>query len=138
MKMKRKLFWLIPQLALLLVGCGNSNNGGSNVVPPPPVVEELGTLNNPYTVEQALAVIGTNTSLSTNEIFVKGIVNANPSFNSTYNSFSVYLVDKFGDSKNVQVYSATIDANAGYTDLQRGDTIVAGGHYMYYSQKSQP
>ena len=138
MKMKRKLFWLIPQLALLLVGCGNNNNGGSNVVPPPPVVEELGTLNNPYTVEQALAVIGTNTSLSTNEIFVKGIVNANPSFNSTYNSFSVYLVDKFGDSKNVQVYSATIDANAGYTDLQRGDTIVAGGHYMYYSQKSQP
>ncbi len=146
--MKLKTIFLIPLISMILMGCNqntNSNNSGdpsSDPINDPsgdtPVVGEKGTLANPYTVAEAIAIIGTNTALSTNEIFVKGIVNANPSYNSNYKSYSAYLVDTFGDSKNIQVYSANIDSKAGYTDLQKGDVIVAGGHYMYYSQKSQP
>lgn len=134
--MKAKLIFVVPlMLFALLTGCGansganQNDNKGSN---------HLGTKEDPYTIKEALEVIGKETSFSKEEIFIKGIVTGTPYLNTTYHSYSVYLVDEVGDKQNVQVYSATIDDKAGYDAVLEGDTIIAGGHYTYYASKNQP
>ena len=129
--MKKSALLLIPSLLLFsLLGCQPSQTGDI-------VNGEKGTLNNPYTIAEAISVIGTSTSYSSDEIFIKGVVKGNPYHNTTYNSYSVYLYDE-GGTKSVQVYSGTIEPGAGYSNVLEGDTIVAGGHYTYYASKSQP
>lgn len=134
--MKTKLIFIVPLLLTMLVSCNASPTPTSDSQKED---ETKGTsVDNPYSIKEALEVIGKNTSFSKEEIFIKGIVTGTPYLNTTYNSYSVYLVDIVGDKSNVQVYSATVDSKAGYKTVLEGDTIIAGGHYTYYSSKSQP
>lgn len=141
-----KKYLLLLLLLLTLVGCDsknneNVNNGQNNTVNindgEGNQTAEKGTLDNPYTVAEALEVIGTNTSYSTNKIYVKGIVDGKPYFNTKYSSYSVYLIDQAG-GKSVQVYSATLASGLSVSSINAGDTVVAGGYYTYYSKNSQP
>ena len=150
--MKKQLFLAVAVLALTACGQTQNNNASnkdsSNAVSNSDSISnssnsnesvngEKGTLANPYSIAEAIAIIGKNTAYSTNEIFIKGIVREKPYFNNKYNSYSAYLVDENGTA-SVQVYSGTVDANAGYSDVQEGDTVIAGGRYCYYEKNSQP
>ena len=155
--MKKYLFALIAMMSLLVTGCNkpasvqsdnpqsldNSNESSGEVLSESEsesVSSEnnapKGTLENPYSIKEALAVIGTNTNISSTKIYITGTVSGNPYHNTTYNSYSAYLMGD-GASSTVQVYSGTIDANAGQKDVKDGDVVVAGGYYMYYSKNSQ-
>ena len=146
--MKKQL--LLVAAVLALTACANSksnsaNNTNSNTDNSASISNSSeesvsgpkGTLTNPYTIAEAIAIIGKNTSYSTETIYIKGIVSEKPYFNQKYSSYSSYLVDQ-GGTASVQVYSGTIDANAGQNDVQQGDTVIAGGHYTYYEKNGQP
>ena len=134
----KKLFILLLLLFSLASCDSKENNKEKHDDIGEPVIEaEKGTLENPYTIKEALDVIGTNTSYSKEKIYIKGIVEGSPYFNKNYSSYSVYLVDSTG-GKSVQVYSATLDSGINTKTISNGDTIVAGGFYTYYSSKSQP
>ena len=98
---------------------------------------EKGTLENPYTITEALEIIGTNPSYSTDTIYIEGTVSGSAYYNSKYSSYSVYLKDD-GTEKTVQVYSATLDSSLSNVKIEEGDKVVASGHYTYYSSKNQP
>ena len=160
--MKKQI--LLCVAALVLVGCGHKNSEPSSIdnssddatsesvqetsnsvnassessQSQSSAVGERGTLTNPYSIAEALQIIGTNTSFSTKMIYIKGIVREKPYYNDKYKSYSSYLIDDTGSTDNVQVYSGTIDANAGYSDIKEGDTVVAGGYYTYFQKNSQP
>lgn len=100
------------------------------------VIGEKGTITNPYTVSEAIEIIGTNSNISTEKIYVTGVVQSSPFYNQQYQSYSSYITDDSG--KTVQVYSGTIDINAGKSDIKEGDKVIAYGYYMYYQKNSQP
>ena len=142
--MKKQLLLVIAALAL--VGCAKTENSNANnsetsgndaVIDNSAVSGEKGTLTNPYTIAEAIQVIGKNTAYSSKQIYIKGIVREKPYFNDKYKSYSAYLVDQNG-TDSVQVYSGTIDANAGQSDIKEGDTVIAGGYYCYYEKNAQP
>ena len=137
--MKRHILLIIPLLCSFLIGC-NTNENKDNVSSESSVetMTHQGTLEDPYTISEALEIIGKNTDFSKEVIYIKGIVKGTPYLNTKYQSWSIYLYDDVSDKSNVQVYSATIDSKAGYNSVNEGDTIIAGGHYVYYSSKSQP
>lgn len=100
------------------------------------VLGQKGTLENPYSIAEALEIIGTSTNFSTEKIYITGIVSSEPYYNKKYNSYSVYLKDPDG-SKTVEVYSATLDSSvSGVPNV--GDTVVSGGYYTYYEKNKQP
>ena len=146
--MKKQL--LLVAAVLALTACANSKSNSANNInsntdnsasisnsSEESVSGPKGTLTNPYTIAEAIAIIGKNTSYSTDTIYIKGIVSEKPYYNTKYKSYSAYLVDQAGGN-SVQVYSGTIDANAGQSDVQEGDTVIAGGHYTYYEKNGQP
>lgn len=126
--LKNKIFLLsfIPLLMMTLVGCNSNNNNSEQVI------AEKGTLENPYTIKEAIELIGTNSSLSSEEIYVKGVVSGTPKYKSNYKSYDAYLKDASG-GKSLLVYSGTIDKNAGQNNLLEGDIVIASGHYMLYN-----
>ena len=131
----KKLFILLF-LMFALVGCDVNKNDATNNTND--IVEgPKGSLENPYTINEAIDIIGTNTTYSKDVIYVKGIVSGSPYYNSKYKSYSIYLVDQ-GGTKRVQVYSATLNNDLSITSIEEGDLVVAGGHYTYYSKNNQP
>ena len=134
-------------MSLVITGCNkpasteNDNSNNSELSESESISSEnnapKGTLENPYTIKEALEVIGKNTSFSSTKIYITGTVSGNPYHNTTYNSYSAYLKGE-GTNSTVQVYSGTIDSKAGYKDVKDGDIVVAGGYYLYYSKNSQP
>lgn len=100
------------------------------------VIGEKGTITNPYTVSEAIEIIGKNSTISTEKIYVKGTVDSSPFYNQQYQSYSSYITD--GSGKTVQVYSGTIDKNAGKREIKEGDIVIAYGYYMYYQKNNQP
>ena len=138
-----KKYLLLLLLLFTLVGCDSKNNETEPTEPSTvepggnTTVAEKGTLENPYNITEALAVIGTNSAFSSKKIYIKGTVEGSPYYNTTYSSYSVYLVDKAG-GKSVQVYSGTLDSKIAGTKIEQGDTVVAGGYYCYYTKNNQP
>ena len=131
----KKLFILLF-LMFALVGCDVNKNDATNNTND--IVEgPKGSLENPYTISEAIDIIGTNTAYSKDVIYVKGIVSGAPYYNTKYSSYSIYLVDQ-GDNKTIQVYSATLKNGLSVSSIEEGDYIIAGGHYTYYSKNSQP
>ena len=159
--MKKKLSFLAIVFLFSLASCGTENKESSSIettstleetttfetttfettttkeIPTTTATGEKGTITNPYTVAEALEIIGTNSTISTEKIYVTGIVESKPYYNDKYSSYSSYLIDKDG-GKTIQVYSGTIDRNAGKREIKEGDTVVACGYYMYFAKNNQP
>ena len=152
--MKKYLFALITMMSLLVSGCNkpvsNKSDGSEPIESSGGAISESsesesfssennapkGTLENPYSIKEALDIIGTKTTISNTKIYITGTVSGSPYHNTTYNSYSAYLTGD-GAISTIQVYSGTIDAKAGQNDVKDGDVVVAGGYYMYYSKNSQ-
>jgi hypothetical protein len=159
--MKKKLCVLLSIGLFALAGCG-SNTTTENTIetetkevletttkealesttttkvePTKTVYGEKGTIGNPYSVSEALEIIGTSASFSNEKIYVTGIVSEKPYYDEKHKSYSAYLIDS--DSYgNIQIYSGTIDKNAGKREIKEGDTVIAYGYYTYYQKKNQP
>lgn len=132
--MKKLLILLF--LLFALVSCDSKND--NNLEPENTILlDKRGTLNNPYSIDEALSIIGTDQAYSKDVIYIQGYVLGKPYFNSKYSSYSIYLVDQ-GDNKTIQVYSATLKNGLSVSSIEEGDYIIAGGHYTYYSKNSQP
>lgn len=132
--MKKLLILLF--LLFALVSCNSKKD--NNLEPENTILlDKRGTLNNPYSIGEALSIIGTDQAYSKDVIYIQGYVLGKPYFNSKYSSYSIYLVDQ-GDNKTIQVYSATLKNGLSVSSIEEGDYIIAGGHYTYYSKNSQP
>lgn len=84
-----------------------------------------GSLEHPYTAAEAIAVIDSGTGLTGK--YVKGIVKATPSFNSTYSSLTY---DIESGEKTLNIYRGKDLGNAGFVgaeDLKAGDEVVVCG-----------
>lgn len=89
-----------------------------------------GSLERPYTAAEAIAAIDANTGLTGK--YVKGIVKATPSFNSTYSSLTY---DIESGEKTLNIYSGKDLGNAGFAgaeDLKAGDEVVVCGTLKKY------
>lgn len=94
-----------------------------------------GSLERPYTAAEAIAAIDANTGLTGK--YVKGIVKATPSFNSTYSSLTY---DIESGEKTLNIYSGKDLGNAGFVgaeDLKAGDEVVVLGDLKNYNGKYQ-
>ena len=90
-----------------------------------------GSLEHPYTAAEAIAVIDSGTGLTGK--YVKGIVKATPSFNSTYSSLTY---DIESGEKTLNIYSGKDLGNAGFVgaeDLKAGDEVVVCGTLKKYN-----
>lgn len=148
--MKKKLFLLLIT-SFLLAGCSSVNQESTirktkettTTIEATSSKEETttsyqkGTINNPYTVAEALDIIGRTTTISDTMIYVTGIVSEKPYFNSSRNSYSSYIIDSNG-SNTIQIYSGTIDSSSKTKSISEGDIVVAGGYYMFYAKNNQP
>lgn len=131
----KKLFILLF-LMFALVSCDSKKD--NNLEPENTILlDKRGSLTNPYSIGEALNIIGTDQAYSKDVIYIQGYVLGKPYFNSKYSSYSIYLVDQ-GDNKTIQVYSATLKNGLSVSSIEEGDYIIAGGHYTYYSKNSQP
>ena len=90
-----------------------------------------GSLERPYTAAEAIAAIDANTGLTGK--YVKGIVKATLSFNSTYSSLTY---DIESGAKTLKIYSGKDLGNAGFVgaeDLKAGDEVVVFGNLIKYN-----
>lgn len=90
-----------------------------------------GSLEHPYTAAEAIAVIDSGTGLTGK--YVKGIVKATPSFNSTYSSLTY---DIESGEKTLNIYRGKDLGNAGFVgaeDLKAGDEVVVCGTLKKYN-----
>ena len=106
-------------------------------------VTHAGTQADPYTVEEAVAVVGgmDNNVLGEADIFVKGIV-LTSSFNTTYKNYTIWLADS-NDAKAFEIYAGVFADAAGVTDAQAtefqkanglmGYEILASGRAKFYN-----
>jgi ABC-type Fe3+-hydroxamate transport system substrate-binding protein len=75
----------------------------TKVEPTKTVYGEKGTIGNPYSVSEALEIIGTSASFSNEKIYVTGIVSEKPYYDEKHKSYSAYLIDS--DSYgNIEIY----------------------------------
>ncbi len=76
-------------------------------------VNNYGTLENPLTVDEALELIPSDGSETSEPLYVKGIVSSNSSYNTTYNNYSsVWLKSDDGStSQALKLYRATGDSS---------------------------
>lgn len=98
---------------------------------------EAGTLSNPYTVAEALAIIADLESKvrPDDPVYVEGTISDVTSYNSTYSSITYYISDDGTSTSPIQVYSGKgVDgANfAALTDLAVGDKVVILGYLYNY------
>lgn len=109
-------------------------SGSASTIEPedPYTPTHTGTENDPYDMEDAFNIIKEGTGYSENEIYITGTVQEITYHNTKYDSYTAIISDTESEH-TITVYSGTIDENAGYTDLQEGDFIIARGHYTYYN-----
>ncbi len=95
-----------------------------------------GTINNPYTVAEALAIINAGSYTSSN-VYVSGIISSIKSYNSSYSSISYYISDDGTSTDTIYVYSGLGLNQAKFTDssdLSVGaKVVICGVLTMYYS-----
>lgn len=96
-----------------------------------------GSVNNPYTVAEAVAYIGTlGSATSATEIYVSGIISQVDSYNSKYSSITYWISDNGTTEGQMEVYSGKgIDGAdfASVDDLQVGDIVTVKGFVKMYN-----
>ena len=101
-----------------------------------------GTIENPLTVDEALAVIDiTGTNATAQQLYVRGIASSNSAYNTEYNNYDyVWLQSDDGTNTNaLQLFRIKADntiKNAyGTEDSMVGKTVTAQGYGMIYNTK---
>lgn len=121
--MNKKLF-LLPLLAVLLVGCGGNNGGGDN---PPVVVPGDGTLANPWSATEAIAqcdLAGESNIVGPDKIvYVTGVCGDDSSFDSKYSQYQGSL-----DGTAFKFNSATLADGVTLNGNIVGKKIVLEGY----------
>ena len=98
-----------------------------------------GTSSNPYTVADALALIETLGSSTSDEVHVKGVITSVESFNETYGSITYYISDENVEN-SLQVYSG-LNLNSeqfeSVEDLQVDDKVIVCGTLKIHNGTSE-
>ena len=93
-----------------------------------------GSVNNPYTVAQAIAAIDDQGTI--NEAYATGIVCQVDSYNSTYHSITYWISDDGTTTTKLQVYSGKGIDGANFSskdDIEVGATVVVKGKLKKYN-----
>lgn len=95
-----------------------------------------GTVDKPYTVAEAIAAA----QAGTGEVYVKGIVCADPSVSVDYGNATYYISDDGTNSDSLQIYRGLYLNGEKFTDenqLKQGDVVVVVGSLKMYNQKAE-
>ena len=105
-------------------------------------IVHAGTQADPYTVDEAVAVVGgyDNQAMSEADIFVKGVV-LTSSWSTKYSNYTIWMADS-QDAKAFEIYAGVFAAAAGVTDAQatefqktdglKGYEILVSGRAKFY------
>ena len=100
-----------------------------------------GTVDNPYTVAEALAIINgySDKDKSANEVYVSGIIANVGSYNSSYHSVTYDISDDGTTASTLNIYSGKFVANTNFSYNDQisvsDEEIVYGYLYLYGSTK---
>jgi len=106
-------------------------------------VTHAGTQADPYTVDEAVAVVGglNNQAYTENDIFVKGVVFSS-SYNTQYANYTIWLADSTG-AKAFELYAGVFAESVSLTNEQKaafqaddglkGYEILIGGKGQFYN-----
>ena len=96
-----------------------------------------GTEDNPFTVDQARQYIDDNTtagSISTDRIYVGGIVASKGTYSTQYNNFEIYFQSENGlDEKYFESYHTVLANDITYDSINPGDYVVVEGLAKVYN-----
>jgi hypothetical protein len=95
-----------------------------------------GTVNNPYTVAQAIEFINTLGTTTSDIVYVKGIVSQVDSYNSKYSSITYWISDDGSTTGQMQIYSGKGLNGDGFSaigDLLVGDNVTVKGKVKKYN-----
>ena len=115
-------------------GAGNSDVSASFTLNISGATYRPGTLNNPYSVQQALALS------STNGVYVTGIVSTITEISTSYGNATYKISDDGSQSDEMIVYRGKYTNNVNFTaqhQLQLGDTVVITGNISEYNSANQ-
>lgn len=113
-----------------------SLNGVGGATTPDTPTTGKGSVNDPYTVAEAIAAI--KAGAPTSEVYVTGIVSDVYFYNDQYKSLSYYISDD-GKSKDMQVYSGKGLNGADFTsknDLKVGQKVTIKGIIKSFTNKN--
>lgn len=97
--------------------------------------EGEGTKESPYNVARTLEILNAGEQTSDN-VYVKGIVNSTEDFDAGYGNMTYYLVDEKGSENSLEVYRGKYFNAEKFTSadqLQEGDTVVVLGTITLYN-----
>lgn len=100
-----------------------------------------GSLEHPYTVAEALAIINgySNKQKSASEVYVSGIIANVGSYNSTYHSVTYDISDDGQNANTLEIYSGKFVANTNFSSndqISVDDQVIVYGYlYLYGSTK---
>lgn len=106
-----------------------------------PTTTNDGSLEHPYTVTEALGIIGGYTSgtQSATEVYVSGIVASVGSYNSTYHSVTYYISDDGQNTNTLNIFGGKFVANTNFssnTQIAVNDAVIVKGYlYLYNTTK---
>lgn len=89
-----------------------------------------GTENNPFTIEQAITYINSDSYNASDVVYVKGIISQIDSYNSNYKSITYWISDDGTDKNQFECYSGRGLGNSDFNsveDLEQGDVVVVCG-----------
>ena len=96
-----------------------------------------GTEDNPFTVDQARQYIDDNTtagSISTDRIYVGGIVASKGTYSTQYNNFEIFFQSENGlDEKYFESYHTVLANDITYDSINPGDYVVVEGLAKVYN-----
>lgn len=100
-----------------------------------------GSLEHPYTVAEALAIIAgySDKQKSASQVYVSGIIAQVGAYNGTYNSVTYDISDDGTTSNMLNIYSGKYVANTNFSSndwIKAGDEVTVYGYlYLYSSTK---
>ena len=98
-----------------------------------------GTLENPYTVAEAIALIETLGSSTSDYVYVKGIVSQIDKFNNYDNTIQYWISDDGKTTVQLEVYRGKNLNNTTFSsieDLQLGDIVTVYGQLTKYNNET--
>ena len=100
---------------------------------------DAGTIDNPYTVAQALEIINAGTYTKDKKVYVSGIVSKIDEISAQYGNATYYISDDGKTDKQLQVFRGyTLDGEKFQSedDLMVGDKVIVWGVLTLYNSKT--